>query len=184
MSESPCLSLPCQAWRCGAVFCPACKTSHQPPRALAVVKLLQVGKTSHMLSRCNYFYSSGLLAGVGSGRRAADAPGYRDLSPPRPPSLKHSPTARVLWGKKVGSLRSASPPTGELLISLPVKQQLQELKPNGSNSGNRKIPTLSSCRQGRREALRSTARDAAIRPLGFGSLPRWTRCGCAVHPSQ
>ena len=71
---------------------------------------------------------------------------------PRPPSLKHSPTARVLWGKKVGSLRSASPPTGELLISLPVEQQLQELKPNGSNSGNRKIPTLSSCRQGRRES--------------------------------
>jgi hypothetical protein len=90
---------------------------------------------------------------------------------PRPPSLKHSPTARVLWEKKVGSLRSASPPTGELLISLPVEQQLQELKPNGSNSGNRKIPTLSSCRRGRRKALRSTARDAAIRPLGFSSLP-------------
>ena len=71
---------------------------------------------------------------------------------PRPPGLKHSPTARVLWEKKVGSLRSASPPTGELLISLPVEQQLQELKPNGSNSGNRKIPTLSSCRQGRRES--------------------------------
>jgi hypothetical protein len=81
-----------------------------------------------MLSRCKYIYSSRLLAEVDGGRRAAEVPGYRDLSPPRPPSLKHSPTARVLWEKKVGSLRSASPPAGELLISLPIEQQLQELK--------------------------------------------------------
>ena len=126
-----------------------------------------------MLSRCKYIYSSGLLAGVGDGRRAADAPGYRDLSPPPPAQPEALAHCSCLMGKKVGSLRSASPPTGEpeLLISLPVEQQLQELKPNGSNSGNRKIPTLSSCRRGRREALRSTARDAAIQPLGIKSLP-------------
>ena len=54
--------------------------------------LLQVGKTSHMLSRCKYIYSSGLLAKVGSGRRAADVPGHRDLSPAplaQPEALVH-----------------------------------------------------------------------------------------------
>jgi len=81
-----------------------------------------------MLSRCKYIYSSGLLAGVGGSRRAADAPGAVTCPRPRPPGLKHSSTARVLWEKKVGSLRSASPPTSELLNSLPVEQQLQELK--------------------------------------------------------
>ncbi len=50
---------------------------------------------THAVTR-KYIYSSGLLARVGGGRRAADVPGKRDLSPPRPPSLKHSPTARVL----------------------------------------------------------------------------------------
>ncbi len=30
----------------------------------------------------------------------------------------------------------------ELLISLPVEQQLLELKPNGSNVGNHGIPTF------------------------------------------
>ena len=101
--------------------------------------------------------------------------------PAQPEALVHC--SRVSWEEKVGSLRSAPPPRGGLLISLPVEQQLLELKPNGSNDGNCKIPTLSSCRQGRRGALRSSARDAAIRPLGC-PLPRWTRCGCAVHPSR
>ena len=61
---------------------------------------LQVGKTSHMLSRCNYIYSSGLLAGVGGGRRAADAPGYRDLSPPPPAQPEALAHCSCLMGEK------------------------------------------------------------------------------------
>ena len=82
-----------------------------------------------MLSRCKYIYSSGFLAEVGGGRRAADVPGYRNLSPPppaQPEALAHC--SYVSWEKKVGSLGSATPPRGELLISLPVEQQLLELK--------------------------------------------------------
>ena len=76
----------------------------------------------------NRFYCSGLLAGVGGSRRAADVPGYRDLSPPPPAQPEALAHCSCLVGEKVGSLRSASPPAGELLISLPIEQQLQELK--------------------------------------------------------
>jgi hypothetical protein len=56
----------------------------------------------------------------------------------------------VLTVKKGGSLRSATTPTkrDRLLISLPVEQQLLELKPNGSKIGNTRVPTSS----GRRES--------------------------------
>ncbi len=95
----------------------------------------------------------------------------------------------------------------ELLISLPVEQQLLELKPNGSNDGNHGIPTLSSCRWDRRGALRVAAAlqimlyfhiilyHIILRALRFDgerrrdpaarlAPPQWTRCGCAVHPSR
>ncbi len=39
------------------------------------VYILQVGKTSHPLSRCSYVYCFEPLAGVGDGGRAADGAG-------------------------------------------------------------------------------------------------------------
>jgi hypothetical protein len=79
-----------------ATNCPQCfifsMHSSMAMQHLVPHTFLQVGKTSHMLSRCKYIYSSGLLAKVGSGRRAADVPGHRDLSPAphaQPEALVH-----------------------------------------------------------------------------------------------
>ena len=69
---------------------------------------------------------------------------------PRPTRTEAAAALYVLAAKKVGSLRSATTPTkgDRRLISLPVEQQLLELKPNGSKIGNTRVPTSS----GRRES--------------------------------
>ncbi len=85
---------------------------------------------------------------------------------PRPTRTEAAAALYVLAAKKVGSLRSATTPTkgDRRLISLPVEQQLLELKPNGS-----KMATLAS--RPRRAAVR-----AAERVLGW-SIPRVPAAG-------
>ena len=75
----------------------------------------------------NRFYCSGLLAGVDGGCRAADVPGYRDLSPPPPAQPEALVHCSCLMGEKSWKPQIRNTTAGELLISLPVEQQLQEL---------------------------------------------------------
>ena len=125
-----------------------------------------------MLSRCKYIYSSGLLAKVGSGRRAADVPGHRDLSPAPPAQPEALVHCSCLVGEKSWKPQIRITTAGELLISLPVEQQLQELKPNGSNKWqpwNPDLVELPPGSQGKPSGRRRL--DAAIRPLGFVPSP-------------
>ena len=89
---------------------------------------------------------------------------------PRPTRTEAAAALYVLAAKKVGSLRSATTPTkgDRRLISLPVEQQLLELKPNGS-----KMATLAT-----------RPRRAAGRVVLGWSIPRRSRCRCAARPSR
>jgi hypothetical protein len=59
-----------------------------------------------------------------------------------------------MWWKKVEASDPQHHQRDELFISLPVEQQLLELKPNGSNVGNHGIPTLSGRLWDRKGAFR------------------------------
>ncbi len=76
-------------------------------------------------------------------------------SDPAPPRLKLLPFALCyagkMWIPQICNITEGD----ELLIILPFEQQLPELKPNGSNVGNRGIPTLSGCRRNRMGAVRN-----------------------------
>jgi hypothetical protein len=92
-----------------------------------------------------------LSPGPGSrGRSRASTPLPWPWPRPHPTRTEVAAVHCVLTVKKGGSLRSATTPTkgDRLLISLPVEQQLLELKPNGSKIGNTRVPTSS----GRRES--------------------------------
>ena len=82
---------------------------------------------------------------------------------PRPTRTEAAAVLYVLAAKKVGSLRSATTPTkgDRRLISLPVEQQLLELKPNGS-----KVATLAT-----------RPRRAAGRVVLGWSIPRGPAAG-------
>jgi hypothetical protein len=92
-----------------------------------------------------------LSPGPGSqGRSLASTPLPWPWPLPHPTRTEVAAVHCVLTVKKGGSLRSATTPTkgNRLLISLPVEQQLLELKPNGLKICNSRVPTSS----GRRES--------------------------------
>ena len=82
------------------------------------------------------------------------------------------------------SLRSAKFPSMiQLLISLPVEQQLLELKPNGSKIGNRGIPTWSARRESRVGALRVVGEIAPRLGSRAGPSPVVTLRVCSIRVS-
>jgi hypothetical protein len=133
----------------------------------------------HAVSR---FYSQTSVRDLGGvGRSSCSI--HAALARPHPGRTEAIALAGSERGGKNESLRSAKfPSMNQLLISLPVEQQLLELKPNGSKIGNRGIPTWSARRGVEWEPSESLARlrrDPAVGP----APSRWSRCECAASES-
>ncbi len=98
----------------------------------------------------------------------------RGPGPPHP-GLKQLP---LLEASAAGKMRASdplnSPIMNQLLISLPVEQQLLELKPNGSIIGNRGGPTWSARRESRVGAPQSRWRVEQRPGSRAGSFPMVT----------
>ncbi len=72
----------------------------------------------------------------------------------------------------------------QLLISLPVEQQLLELKPNGSRIDNRCIPTWSARRESLVGALRVVGEIAQRPGSRDGPSPVVTLQVCSIRVSE
>ena len=109
----------------------------------------------------------------------------RGPGPPNPGRTEAIAFAGSERGGKNESLRSAKfPSMNQLLISLPVEQQLLELKPNGSKIGNRGIPTWSARRESRVGALRVVGEIAPRPGSRAGPSPVVTLRVCSIRVSE